>query len=445
MLSIDTRLTLIALIPLPLVSVSVKLFGSAIHRRFETIQAQLSEMSAVTQETLSGVRVVRAYGQEAVRDGALRLANEEYVAPQPRPDPPAGRVLSEPDAAAGPRRAARAVARQPRRHPGTHHGRRARRVQRLPGDAELADDRLRLGHEHVPARHRVVEAHARGARRAAVDRRSAVAPVGRSDRSAGASRCAARRVPRPDLSYGDAPRPRRHRRSTIEPGRRPPSSARPGSGKSTLLQPAAAAAGAAAGHGVRRRRRRPRPAAGDAARRIGFVPQEPFLFSDTIAANIAFAPESRRCSAEAALAAVEHAARDRAARQGPRRLSARLRHRRRRARHHAVGRPEAAHRDRARARDVDPRILILDDALSAVDTYTEEEILARLRGVMRQRTSIIVVASRLDGARRRSDSRARRRARSSSAARTTSSSRTAACTRSCIGSSCSKRSWSEEG
>src|SRR5207247_167185 len=44
----------------------------------------------------------------------------------------------------------------------------------------------------------------------------------------------------------------------------------------------------------------------------------------------------------------------------------------------------------ARAVAVDPRILILDDALSAVDTYTEEEILSRLRGVMRQRTSIIV-------------------------------------------------------
>ncbi len=39
---------------------------------------------------------------------------------------------------------------------------------------------------------------------------------------------------------------------------------------------------------------------------------------------------------------------------------------------------------------VDPRLLILDDALSAVDTYTEEEILTRLRGVMRQRTSLIV-------------------------------------------------------
>jgi len=44
----------------------------------------------------------------------------------------------------------------------------------------------------------------------------------------------------------------------------------------------------------------------------------------------------------------------------------------------------------ARALMVDPRVLVLDDALSAVDTYTEEEILARLRGVMRQRTSLIV-------------------------------------------------------
>ena len=44
----------------------------------------------------------------------------------------------------------------------------------------------------------------------------------------------------------------------------------------------------------------------------------------------------------------------------------------------------------ARALAIDPRILILDDALSAVDTYTEEEILSRLRGVMRERTSLIV-------------------------------------------------------
>ncbi len=44
----------------------------------------------------------------------------------------------------------------------------------------------------------------------------------------------------------------------------------------------------------------------------------------------------------------------------------------------------------ARAVVTDPRILILDDALSAVDTYTEEEILSRLRGVMKERTAIII-------------------------------------------------------
>jgi len=44
----------------------------------------------------------------------------------------------------------------------------------------------------------------------------------------------------------------------------------------------------------------------------------------------------------------------------------------------------------ARAVMTDPKILVLDDALSAVDTYTEEEILSRLAGVMRSRTTIIV-------------------------------------------------------
>src|SRR5438128_3577790 len=73
MISIDPRLTLWALVPLPFVSISVKYFGSAIHRRFERIQAQLSEVSAVAQEALSGVRVVRAYRQEAAEIDRFRL------------------------------------------------------------------------------------------------------------------------------------------------------------------------------------------------------------------------------------------------------------------------------------------------------------------------------------------------------------------------------------
>ncbi len=79
MASIDTRLTLIALLPLPLVSISVKYFGSAIHTRFEAIQAQLADMSAVVQESLSGVRVVRAYNQEPHELERFRAANAEYV------------------------------------------------------------------------------------------------------------------------------------------------------------------------------------------------------------------------------------------------------------------------------------------------------------------------------------------------------------------------------
>jgi ATP-binding cassette subfamily B protein len=129
---------------------------------------------------------------------------------------------------------------------------------------------------------------------------------------------------------------------------------------------------------------------------IGFVPQEPFLFSDTLADNVAFGLDAQR--------------------SGRRPQSA---HARRRGERLApsVERIEAAAASRgstrtsptfpkgyetmvgergitlsggqkqrtalARAIVIDPRILILDDALSAVDTYTEEEILSRLRGVMR--------------------------------------------------------------
>ena len=64
MFSLDVRLTLIVLIPLPIVSIAVKMFGTAIHKTFEEVQEKLSDMSAVVQESLTGVRVVRAYRQE---------------------------------------------------------------------------------------------------------------------------------------------------------------------------------------------------------------------------------------------------------------------------------------------------------------------------------------------------------------------------------------------
>ena len=142
---------------------------------------------------------------------------------------------------------------------------------------------------------------------------------------------------------------------------------------------------------------------------IGFVPQEPFLFSDTLADNVAFGMDATsRLDAQA----LEPA--------GDRRDDARARSLSARARRADPAAAAVARLDKdvadfpkgydtmvgergitlsggqkqrtalARAVAIDPRILILDDALSAVDTYTEEEILSRLRGVMRERTSIIV-------------------------------------------------------
>ena len=79
MFSISPSLTLLALLPLPLVSVAVKGFGSAIYRRSERIQEQLAHMSTVAHEALAGVRVVRAYSREAVEIERFRVVNEEYV------------------------------------------------------------------------------------------------------------------------------------------------------------------------------------------------------------------------------------------------------------------------------------------------------------------------------------------------------------------------------
>src|SRR5579863_2311775 len=64
MVRVDWRLTLFCLIPTPLVTIAVVLFGRRIHDRFETIQKMFSDISSRVQENLSGVRVIRAYAQE---------------------------------------------------------------------------------------------------------------------------------------------------------------------------------------------------------------------------------------------------------------------------------------------------------------------------------------------------------------------------------------------
>jgi ATP-binding cassette subfamily B multidrug efflux pump len=79
MLNTDLKLTLISLIPAPIVSVAVILFGRRIHTRFERIQGMFSDISSRVQENLSGVRVVRAYAQEDAEVGQFERLNRDYI------------------------------------------------------------------------------------------------------------------------------------------------------------------------------------------------------------------------------------------------------------------------------------------------------------------------------------------------------------------------------
>jgi ATP-binding cassette, subfamily B, multidrug efflux pump len=116
---------------------------------------------------------------------------------------------------------------------------------------------------------------------------------------------------------------------------------------------------------------------------IGYVPQETFLFSDSVKGNIAFGVEKAETADIEWAAEIAGLSDDIAGFPdgfetlvGERGLTL------------SGGQKQRTAIARAVLRE--PKILILDDALSSVDTYTEEKILAQLRGVMRDRTSLIV-------------------------------------------------------
>lgn len=378
MLSLNRRLTLLSLIPLPILSVAVYFFGAVIHRRFDRIQEQLSTISAVTQEALAGVRVVRAYGQERFEIQRFRTANEEYLQ--------RNRKLIRVEGAFFPIM-------------GLLMGLGALLVLWL-GSRDVIEGRMTIG-ELVAfnsylmmlawpmiAFGWVTNLLQRGA--ASWKRMLEVLTAEPAIRDAGASsKVTSRAQIRGDiefrdltLAYGDVV-VLRHISATLPAGTTTAIVGATGSGKSTLLNllprlndpppgmvfvdgidvrdmPLAVLRGA-----------------------IGFVPQEPFLFSATIAENIAFGvPASTRDQIDQAA----HVSRlDKDFSDFPKGYDT------------VVGERgitlSGGQKQRtaiARAVITDPKILILDDALSAVDTYTEEEILSRLAGVMRSRTTIIV-------------------------------------------------------
>jgi ATP-binding cassette, subfamily B, multidrug efflux pump len=384
MLSIDARLTLWSLVPLPFVSISVKYFGSAIHKRFEQIQAQLSEVSAVAQEALSGVRVVRAYRQEDAELERFRQSNDEYLA-----------------------RNRRLIVIQGFFFPSMSFflGLGALVVLWLGGRAVIAG-RITLGQfvafnayltmlswpmiafgwvtnmlqRGMASWKRMLEV---------LETKPTIADEPGTQRSQ-SSRSIRGAIEFRDLtfSYGESPAVLRHVSATIEAGQTAALVGPTGSGKSTLISLLARLHDPPPGtvfiDGVDVREIPLAVLRGA----IGFVPQEPFLFSDTLADNVAFGldamgPVGDRADRIRDAAAVARLDKDVA--DFPKGYETMVGER-----GITLSGGQKQRTALARAIVVDPRILILDDALSAVDTYTEEEILSRLRGVMRERTSLIV-------------------------------------------------------
>lgn len=79
MFLISWRLTLLLFVTMPLVSLTVKFFGQQVHVRFEKIQEFFSQISARAQENFTGVRVVRAYAQEGAEIAAFNELNRQYA------------------------------------------------------------------------------------------------------------------------------------------------------------------------------------------------------------------------------------------------------------------------------------------------------------------------------------------------------------------------------
>ena len=79
MLAIDAKLTMLAIIPLPLISFIIAFFGSKLHKRFAFVQKSYSDLSGMIQESISGIRIVKAFAQEKPEVKKMQEFSNEYV------------------------------------------------------------------------------------------------------------------------------------------------------------------------------------------------------------------------------------------------------------------------------------------------------------------------------------------------------------------------------
>src|SRR5882724_6210233 len=374
---INWKLTLLLFTTMPLVSLTVKVFGAQVHMRFEKIQDFFAQITARAQENFTGVRVVRAYAQEGAEIAAFNQLNREYAQKN--------LSLVRIDALMRPL------------------------MQFLIGmgfvliiwagvpaaiRGEITVGQFTVFNMYLfrliwplIALGYVVNLYQRGT--ASLKRMNAIMAVKPAIRDAEhvlAQPPISGEIEFRDLTFKYHPSEEPILSGInlkIPAGYTVAFVGRTGSGKSTLtnLIPRVIEAEKDAvlvdGISVRDYPLEQLRAS------IGYVPQETFLFSDTLAENIAFGV-SKPQRAEIEWAA-EIAGLTEDVRGFPQGFETLVGER-------GITLSGGQKQRTAIARAVlrEPRILILDDALSSVDTYTEEKILGQLRGVMRDRTSIIV-------------------------------------------------------
>jgi ATP-binding cassette subfamily B protein len=379
MFALSWKLTLLLFVTMPLVSLTVKFFGQQVHTRFQHIQDFFAQITARAQENITGVRVVRAYAQENSEIEAFNKLNWEYA--QKNLD------LVRIDAAMRPLMtfliglgfvlilwAGVPLA-----------------VRGELTVGEFTQFNMYLFRLIWPliAIGYVVNVYQRGM--ASWKRMRAVARVtpAITDLPQVKEQLPIKgRIEFRDLTFryhANAPEVLRDISLTIEEGQTVAFVGRTGSGKSTLVNLIPRVIDAPEGSvfidGVSVRDY----PLNQLRSAVGYVPQETFLFSDSLSRNIAFGREDAE-PAQIELAA-EVAGLTSDVRDFPDRFDTLVGER-------GITLSGGQKQRTAIARAIvrEPRILILDDALSSVDTYTEEKILTRLRGIMRERerTSIIV-------------------------------------------------------
>jgi ATP-binding cassette, subfamily B, multidrug efflux pump len=383
LLRISPWLTLVALVPLPLASILVQSLGRKIHERFERIQAMYSEISAQAQENFSGARLVRAFAQEEAQIASFERSNKENIRRGLRLVQLMGMLWPTLEFVLG----------------------LAMAITLLVGGHEVISHRISIGDFvafntymvmltwPVIALGWVVNLWQRGtASVIRIDELLSDKPAidnAEADPSMAADLTLRGDIEFHDLSfsYSGADSGRSevlHSLSLKIPAGSSLAIVGPtGSGKSTLVNLIPRLYDAAPGSVlIDERPIRDYPLEVLRAN-IGFVPQETFLFSQTIRGNIAFgAPLATDTQV---LEAAEAAHIRREFEEFPAGLATMVGER-------GVTLSGGQKQRTAIARAVirNPRILILDDALSSVDTYTEEQILRELQRVMQGRTTLFI-------------------------------------------------------